>query len=287
MHAIGRRLVTSSLSLLVLMLPQDLSTSTQSRHLTLQGGCNFRDIGGYRTRSGRTVKWGQVFRAGVLSYVTDEDHRVLQPFGIRAICDLRRADERTKEPTRWPDATARALFFEDEPNTPTLRSYAAQRPATAEGMFDAMLALYRCLPQRMSGRIRGLLACIIEGNVPIIVHCAAGKDRTGFAIAALLAILEVPRETIIEDYLLTNEVGDFEAFIRSRERTELGLADANHPLLAMPEELRRVLLRADPAFLTAAFDHIDRELGGFDRYIEDFVGVDRTMRDRLRSVLLD
>ncbi len=154
-------------------------------------------------------------------------------------------------------------------------------------MFDAMLALYRGLPLRMSARIRGLLSCIAEGHVPIVVHCAAGKDRTGFAIAVLLAVLGVPRAAVIEDYLLTNEVGDFEAFIRSRERTELGLADANHPLLAMPEDLRRVLLSAHPQFLTAAFDHIDRELGGFEHYVEEMIGVDRPMREAVRSVLLE
>lgn len=271
------------------MLSNELSAPHQDRqrHFALHGGCNFRDIGGYRTHDGRTVKWGRVFRAGVLSYVTADDYRFLQPLGIRAICDLRREDERAKEPTRWPDATARALFFEDERNVPTLRSYASQRPATAEGMFDAMLALYRGLPERMNARIHGLLSCIAEGNVPIIVHCAAGKDRTGFAIAVLLALLGVPRETIIEDYTLTNEVGDFESFIRSRERTELGLADANHPLLAMPAELRRVLLSAHPEFLVAAFDHIEEALGGFDRYVERSLGADRELRDRLSSALLD
>lgn len=233
------------------------------------------------------MKWRHVFRAGVLSYVTDEDHRHLRALGIRTICDLRRADERGKEPTRWPDATALALSFEDEPNTQTLRSYAAQRPATAAGMFDAMLALYRGLPERMSPRIRGMLSCIAQGNVPMVVHCAAGKDRTGFAIAILLAILDVPRETIVEDYLLTNEVGDFESFIRSRQQTELGLADANHPLLAMPEELRRVLLSAHPDFLFAAFEHIDRNLGGLDDYVDQTVGLDPSARERLRAVLLE
>lgn len=257
------------------------------RTLSLQGGCNFRDIGGYRTQNGRIVRWGRVFRAGVLSYITDADYRSLQALDIRAICDLRRADERQKEPTRWPTSSAREIFFEDELNVRTLRSYAAERPATAEGMFEAMIMLYRAFPERMHARLRGLLSCIADGHVPLIVHCAAGKDRTGFAIAILLAAVGVPRETIIEDYLLTNEVGDFEAFIRTRERTELGLADANHPLLAMPEELRRVLLSAHPDFISAAIERIDRELGGMDRYLERIVGVDAQMRERIYAALLD
>jgi protein-tyrosine phosphatase len=262
-------------------------SQSQQRTLLLQGGCNFRDIGGYRTHDGRTVKWGRVFRAGVLSYVTPSDHRSLAPLGIRAICDLRRADEREKEPTQWPNASTRSLSWEDELNVRTLRSYAAEQPATAEGMFQAMIMLYRAFPARMPTRLRGLLNCIAEGETPVVVHCAAGKDRTGFVIAILLSALGVPRETIIEDYLLTNEVGDFEAFIRSRERTELGLADANHPLLAMPEDLRRVLLSAHPAFLSEALEQIDREFGGMDRYLEQTVGIDGQMRDRIAAVLLD
>lgn len=257
-----------------------------TRVLTLEGGCNFRDIGGYRANDGRVVRWGKVFRAGVLSYVTDRDHEHLQSLGIRAICDLRRTEERRKEPTRWPDATAHALHWDDELAMPTLRSYAAQHPPTADGMFLAMLDLYRGLPRRMQTRIHGLLTCIVNDRMPIVVHCAAGKDRTGVAIAVLLALLGVPQETIVEDYLLTNDVGDFEAFIRGRTETELGLADANHPLLAMPLDLRRVLLSAHRDFLLAAFDAIESEFGGLDAYANDALGVDASTREVIRDKLL-
>lgn len=260
---------------------------SRRRTLRLQGGCNFRDIGGYRTHDGRAVKWGQIFRAGVLSYVTHDDHRALQALGVRSICDLRRAEERRKEPTRWPDVTARMLAWDDGIGVPTLRSHAAERPATAAGMFDAMIALYQGLPRRMHERLRGFLTCIADGDVPLIVHCAAGKDRTGFAIAVLLLAVGVPRETVIEDYLLTNDVSDFESFIRSRESTEFGLADANHPLLAMPKEQRRVLLSAQPEFLSAALDQIDREFGGLDSYIDGTLRIDASVRDRVMANLLE
>ena len=264
---------------------RDSITPDRNRVYSLTGGCNFRDIGGYRTRQGRHVRWGQVFRAGVLAYVTPEDHQCLAPLGIRAICDLRRADERAREPTAWPDRSARALHWDDASDAQTLRKYAAERPATAAGMFDAMLALYRGLPNRMSGRIRGLISSIVTGDVPLIVHCAAGKDRTGVAIAVLLTALDVPREVIVEDYALTNEVGNFEAFIRGREHAELGLADEKHPLLAMPDDIRRVVFSADPRFLESAFAAID-ELGGFERYLLEVLHVDPDMRAKLCATLL-
>jgi protein-tyrosine phosphatase len=256
------------------------------RVLVLEGGCNFRDIGGYSTSDGRRVKWRQVFRTGVLSYVTESDRQLLQQLGIQTICDLRRAEERDKEPTCWPDSTTHSLHWDDTIEFPTLRSLAAQRPTTADGMFDAMIDLYRALPRRMHVRIQGLIRCIATGRLPLVVHCAAGKDRTGFAIAVLLSMLGVPRDTVIGDYLLTNQAGDFEQFIRGRHQAQLGLAENNHPLLAMSPEVRRVVFSAHADFLGIALEQVDTELGGLDTYLEHTVGVDAETRERVLSALL-
>lgn len=259
----------------------------RERILSFQGGCNFRDIGGYRTRHGSSTRWGKVYRAGVLTYFTDDDHAPLTQLQVRAICDLRRAEEREREPTRWPDAKTNALFWDDGMVTPTIRALAADRPKNAAGMFDAMVALYRALPAWMAGRIAGMFQAIEQGHVPMVIHCAAGKDRTGIAVAVLLRALDVPEETVIEDYLLTNTSGDFEAFIRSRSQAQLGVADNHTPLLSMPEDMRRVLFSADAAFLQAAFEQIDRELGGIDAYLANTVGLSDQSRERVRRELLE
>jgi protein-tyrosine phosphatase len=256
-------------------------SATRSRLVALHGGCNFRDIGGYPTQSGRSVRWGRVYRAGVLSYFTDRDHDTLHSLEVRSICDLRRAEEREREPSAWPAAANQQrpahLHWDDGTNTPTIRAFAASRPATAAGMFDAMIDLYNALPTWMAGRIRGLFDCVAAGSVPLVVHCAAGKDRTGVAIAVLLCALDVSRQAIIEDYLLTNDAGDFEQFLRTRHDTQFGLTDIHHPLLSMPEDIRRVLFSAHAEFLQAAFASID-ELGGLDRYLEQVVGVSKEQR---------
>jgi protein-tyrosine phosphatase len=263
--------------------------ATRPRVVTLHGGCNFRDIGGYPTQTGGTVRWGRVYRAGVLSYFTELDHPTLHSLDVRAICDLRRAEEREREPSAWPareDLPQPAhLHWDDGSNTPTIRAFAANRPGTAAGMFDAMTDLYRALPTWMAGRIRGLFECIAAGSVPVVVHCAAGKDRTGVAIAVLLCALEVSRQTAIEDYLLTNDAGDFEQFLRTRQDTQLGLTDIHHPLLSMPQDIRRVLFSAHADFLQAAFESIDA-LGGLDAYLEDTVGISSAQRTAVIKELL-
>ena len=119
--------------------------------------------------------------------------------------------------------------------------------------------------------------CIATGKLPLVVHCAAGKDRTGVAIAVLLRALDVSQETTIEDYLLTNDAGDFEEFLRTREYAQLGLTDVYHPLLAMPADIKRVLFMAYADFLQAAFESIDA-LGGLDRYLEKTVGISAEQR---------
>jgi protein-tyrosine phosphatase len=270
------------------MMSASLS-ATRPRLVALHGGCNFRDIGGYPTQTGGTVRWGRVYRAGVLSYFTDRDHDTLHSLDVRAVCDLRRAEEREREPSAWPAGANRQrpshLHWDDGNDTPTIRAFAANRPATAAGMFDAMIDLYRALPQWMAGRIGGLFECIAAGSVPLVVHCAAGKDRTGVAIAVLLCALDVSRQTAIEDYLLTNDAGDFEQFLRTRHDTQFGLTDVHHPLLAMPDDIRRVLFMAHADFLQAAFDTIDA-LGGLERYLEETLGVTAAQRAAVQERLL-
>ena len=255
----------------------------RERILSFQGGCNFRDIGGYRTETGASTRWGKVYRTGVLSYFTADDHAPLKNLQVRSICDLRRAEEREREPTRWPDTATNGLSWDDGDLAPTIRAFAADRPRNATGMFDSMVALYRALPAWMAPRINGMYSAIAKGDVPLIVHCAAGKDRTGVAVAVLLRSLGVPEDTVIEDYLLTNSSTNFEEFIRERHHAHLGVTDIHNPLFSMPEDMRRVLFIAAPEFLQAAFE----EIGDVDGYLEKTVGVNQAMRERVRKELLE
>jgi len=263
-----------------------LNSNSPSRFITLEGGLNFRDIGGYRAGDS-SVCWGRVYRAGVLSYFTDADHPTLGNLQIRAICDLRRAEERMREPTQWPNSTAEALAWEDGLNMPTIRGFAASRPKTAAGMRESMLDLYRALPTWMAPRIRGFFECIANEQLPLVIHCAAGKDRTGVAVAVLLSALGVDEDTILEDYLLTNTVTNFEQFIAARKDSHLGLADKHEPLLAMPQAMRDVLFRADAEYLHTSLEQIRKEFGDLPTYLKACVRLDDRTIARVRDVLLE
>jgi protein-tyrosine phosphatase len=262
-------------------------TLNTQRILDLEGGCNFRDLGGYRTRDGRVFKWGHVFRTGVLSYFTPADHEHLNHLGVRVICDLRRSDEREFEPTRWPDTNTQHLSWDDGNAPPTIRSVAANgsHPYTVVGMHAAMIDLYRVLPAWMAPRLRGFFSSIARGDVPVVVHCAAGKDRTGIAIALLLAALDVPQEIIIEDYLLTNTC-DLLEFTLKQHQAQRGVAAGDHPLLTMPNDIRQVLFAAHVDYLHAALDQIAHDHGDTLGFLRNEIGVDDGMRLKMQAALL-
>jgi protein-tyrosine phosphatase len=256
-----------------------------TRILDFEGGCNFRDIGGYRTRDGRMVAWGNVYRTGVLSYFSERDHNKLLKLGVKAICDLRREPERTREPTRWPDVDTELVSFDDGNDPPTILSLAPKYSPTADGLRSTMLDLYRALPRWMEPRLRGMFQRIALGKGPVLVHCAAGKDRTGIAIALLLALLDVPRDVIVEDYLLTNRATDLVQFIFDKHDAQLGVATP-HPLRSLPEDMRNVIFAADADYLNAAYEIIERDFGDARSFITNGVGIDERMQDRIKSLLL-
>ena len=235
----------------------------------LEGAPNFRDLGGYATRDGRHVVAGLVFRSEKLSELTPGDVARIKGLGIRNVIDLRTAEERRREPDAW-----RAPAVYESPKPDLAATMGVRDPdATPEQMRARMIRNYEQMPALYVDEYSAFFRRLVAGGAPLIVHCTAGKDRTGVASALLLTALGVPRSTVVADYVLTNK--------RLVFRPQVAQAS----LVAVSAPARSVLMSADPVFINAALDSVDRQYGSIDGYLKQALGLtDRdiaTLRRRL------
>lgn len=258
------------------------------RVVALQGGRNFRDLGGYETSDGRRLRWGRVYRSGVLSYLTDADRVHIRQLGIKVVCDLRTQRERDREPTRWPVADATQLHWDYDPRQTSLRGYLASTDALSyELVRGSMMSLYRNLPRLFTTAYAELFRQLASGGTPLVFHCSAGKDRTGLAAALILHSLGVPRHTIVADYDLTNQVVDLEEELFQRPRSSIGIGDDYSHLTRADAATRAPLLRAMPEYLGAALAQIESDHGSVDAYLQSQLGVTASLRQQLQQELLE
>jgi protein-tyrosine phosphatase len=249
------------------------------RVLALEGGQNFRDLGGYRTVDGRRVRWGMLFRSGTMHGLTSRDYAVLGQLGIRVSCDFRTTDERAKEPTRWA-GTSPPRRIEHDYALDNAREL-GDPALTADRARTILTRLYADLPFRLAPVYREMFGALRQGDVPLAFNCSAGKDRTGIAAALLLTALGVPRETIVEDYLLSN------AYYQPH-RHATSPDDANSRWMeALPEDVRSVVMGVERRYLDASFAAIESRYGSVDAYLVHEMRLDAHGRARLRALLTE
>ena len=164
-----------------------------SRRLPLERAFNLRDFGGYATADGRVVRQGMLFRSGTMALLSEADAAHLRSLGIRAICDFRRGNERSAEPTVWHGAEVDYFCRDYSESSGILGEMLKRKDSTAQDMRDAMIGLYRAIPLDHAASYRAMFAQMLAGRLPIIINCSAGKDRTGVGAALILAALGVPR----------------------------------------------------------------------------------------------
>jgi protein-tyrosine phosphatase len=267
--------------------PQIHSTAAAAapheRVLPLQGGRNFRELGGYRTADGRHVKWGVLFRSGSMHGLTDSDYAYLERRGIRVVCDFRDTRERSTEPVNWPTAGAPRVLSDDyKLDMASFLPAGPMKDWTAESTRAAMAASYPRMLVQFHGQYRRMFDELLAGHAPLAFNCSAGKDRTGVAAALLLTALGVPRETVIQDYLLTNRYLDAGALLGKG-----GTANPANPLGQMPAPVVQALLGADRSYIEAAFKVLDAHPGGARGWLRDEMGLSAADITRLRQSYLD
>jgi protein-tyrosine phosphatase len=255
--------------------------------IPLEHGCNFRQISGQMSRDGRRVRAGKLYRSGVLAYFSAQDHQQLASVGIRTIVDLRRADERRREPTRWCSSDVTTLTANDESAPASLLRFALRPDQTPANMRQAMIDVYRGMPESLADQLRALFDRLLQGQVPLLIHCSAGKDRTGFASAVVLEALGVPRAAIVQDYLHTNEAVNLERFVLEHHPGVARHKDSIHPLKRTSQEVRDALLRAHEHYLDAALEALEQKYGTVENYLSQRLSIDAQQLATIRHTLLE
>src|SRR5881227_4063439 len=178
-------------------------SGSPARHLALQGASNFRDLGGYPTIDGRTTRWRHIFRSNHLGQLTAADIAVVRALGVRSAFDFRGVEERAAGVCVVNEITVHSLPIEPTV-VAALRAELGRGRLTAPVALELMRESYRNYVRHNTASFRNLFGHLLEDRAPLVIHCTAGKDRTGFASALILHALGVSDDVIAEDYLLTN-----------------------------------------------------------------------------------
>jgi protein-tyrosine phosphatase len=267
----------------VLVTQQIPSTEPQ-----LAGVRNFRDVGGLPTEDGRRVRYGVLFRSGHLAHATPDDVAFLSSLGLHTVFDFRNAADRKLDgpdvdlpgvrnvnlPLSDPADGAEFWRLVRDGDLDQLRSILDDGKGVAR-----MVASYRAMVTERTAEHSQVLHALAEDSVPALLHCAAGKDRAGLAIAVTLLALGVERDAIVADYLASGAR-------HRRYRVRRGRTDAS---AYSPEvmELLDPLFDARVEYLTAALETIEETWGGVDAYLERGLRLTPAARRRLRARLLD
>lgn len=192
---------------------------TYSRLVPLEGGINFRDLGGYRSDDGREVRWRTLFRCGHLSNLTERDIATLTAWRVTHIHDFRRQDEQQRNPSRPMNARLYNDYAISVGSLSRFWEYLGSGQLNAESAHQLVVDSYRnCVDDVAPHYARLFQALLANEGRATIFHCAAGKDRTGMAAALILSALGVPRDVVIDDYLLTLEHFDSTRLLETVEQ---------------------------------------------------------------------
>ncbi len=247
--------------------------------IDLEGAVNLRDLGGYSGADGRRVQPGLLYRSGTLTHLSSSAQRQFAGLNVKLICDLRRDDEKQEEPTPFPEHAPRRLEIPIDPGSAVeLRTRLARTGLELADriryMTDLTAELVRDHVEDYVKMFDGLLN-LEEGG--FLVHCSAGKDRTGVAVALILHALGVPKETVVQDYLFTNQCIDYEGYILPKwlERFEPQQVPAKDAVMA--------LAGVRPEYLQAAYDAIESEFDSAEHYIVEAMGFEQDALAELRA----
>jgi len=245
---------------------------------------NFRDLGGLRTKDGRRISKSRIFRSGRLTGFAPNDFSQITKLGIRSIFDLRSTNERLKHPgpdsDQWHGNYVGVAIDADIRAKTSLFSPLVENP-TPSGARAVMSSIYRSFPETFSPHLRHFFDGLINGGTPLIIHCTAGKDRTGFVVAILLSALGILDDDVFDDYLLSSQVMSLKELYD--EVSDLLTSRIGHP---PSREVVETILGVDRQYLQASFDEIHRTCGSIGAYLQSS-RIDHAQIVELQSLFLE
>lgn len=249
--------------------------SAGQRVLGLAGSPNFRDAGGYAAGANGQMHWGRLFRSGHLADLSAEDRERVAALGLELVIDLRRDDERALEPSSLPEGIA----FHGAEITPGSQASALYAGSIelggARAMFDFMRSINREFVLSQTETYREIFTALLNsGAERILVHCSAGKDRTGFVVAILQCALDVAMSDIEADYLLSQR------YFPPEE--QLDRVRAKYAVDHLSDDDLLPMVSTELAYIGAAFAAIDELWPSRDAYLRRGLGLEDAERRELR-----
>lgn len=280
-------------NVIVITLLAALSTGLSAREtvgqsIGIASVPNLRDLGGYETGDGKTVNTDMIYRSNQLSGISREDMMKLQALGFKVSLDLRTWGERSARPDELPSGTKYVWLdvLADSPQagpaqleklmTDPKKANAELGGGKIEELFKESYRQFVTLDSAKAEFREFFLIVGDNAQLPALFHCTTGKDRTGWAAASLLTLLGVPKETVYEDYLRSNDY-IIPAYQEAIDSFVAAGGDRNIPL---------AILGVKKEYLDAAFDEMQKNYGSIEKYFSDGLGIDATKQQALRNLYL-
>lgn len=248
---------------------------------------NVRDYGDYAGHGGRRIVSGRLLRSGHHARATDADLQRLDEMGMAVVVDLRHPSERGIQPSRrlpgWKGLVIESDIDNDERGEPPHITFLKTTDLSADSVARYMRDAYRRIPfeARHLDLFSRYFDALADTDGAVLIHCAAGKDRTGLLAALTHRITGVSEDDLLEDYLLTNTAVDLEGRAPEIART----IETNFGRKASPEAVV-AFLGVRPEFLAESFKVIDAQYGSLDAYLEQACGLGPAKRERIAARLL-
>ncbi|MBI0092383.1 tyrosine-protein phosphatase [Lactobacillus sp. M0403] len=266
-----------------------MTIKLENQLLNIKNGRNFRELGGYQTKDGKTIKKHKLIRTANLASLDENDLKYLQDYGVKYVVDFRSEDEVEREPDRVPEGATYdfdPVFSEDlTDSSKGIDEVLSQDNKDPKAGYHHMFIAYDDMiksesAQRAYRKFFDVLLTNDEENRSVIFHCTAGKDRTGFAALLALSALGVPLDTIKQDYLFTNAATtDFVNGFLQKAKDE-GASDAN---LSNIKDLQTV----HPKYIDHVIETLQQNYGGVENYLHDMMKLTDEEISKLRKIYLN